>query len=192
MKRFLMVLALVSLASCKTDDTTSKVVTGTTLTSKASCNVLGVVDENYGKVYYDTAHPLYKHVNLQPKNGDKKFCSVKEAESAGFDKAPRYFADSTAKLLECIDDEGMSGACHSYVMGVFQSLVVYDRICAPRDIAPDRLIEALMSHVKSNPSQLEVDKFDGVSRAMLSKFSCSASKAAKPTAKKAKAAKKHK
>ncbi len=145
-----------------------------TVTNVSGCqNVRGVVDPTEGKIFYEQGHKLYSYVKLDPKTGDRNFCSQQEARNAGFSPAPRYFSNSTANLLKCLEGESEGGQCHSYVMGIYQSLAIYDKVCAGRDISHSRLRGAINSHTRSKPHLLEVDRYEGTASSFINEFSCS-------------------
>ena len=133
-----------------------------------SCNVKGVNDSTDGKIYYAPDHRLYKHVQISPNLGDRMFCSVDQAESAGYEEAPDQFSDSTAKLVDCLEE----GGCRNYVQGIYQSLEIYDKVCGPSSISSDILAQDVIEHANDNPSQMDVEKFYGATGAFLEKYSC--------------------
>jgi hypothetical protein len=162
MKKFIAILSVVLLASCAED---AKQVT----TSSSGCqNVKAVNDSKDGKIYYAPSHRLYQNVAISTSLGDRNYCSIEEATKAGYKPAPQQFADSTAKLVDCLD----SGGCQNYVVGIYQSLRIYDKVCAPSDISADSLAGAVIDYADKNPSQADTEKFYGVSSALINKYGC--------------------
>ncbi len=179
MKKFF-ILALVALAACTTTET-GKTAGGhnpAAATEKlvGSCpnGVKGVIDnQNGGKIYYTSSHPLYQYIKLQPKIGERTFCTVEEANRAGFTKpAPEHFEDSTYHLIQCLKSEGSAGTCHTYVSGIYQSLKIYDKVCGPSSLSPDEELSAIESYAAHPASNMEIGKFYGASGAFMRKYPC--------------------
>jgi hypothetical protein len=163
MKKILAVLLLFTVAACNEQKAQEL------KTASGGCdNIKAVNDTNDGKIYYAPNHRLYQHVKINKELGDRNYCSVQEASSAGYKPAPQQFADSTAKLIDCLD----AGGCQNYVVGIYQSLRIYDKVCAPADISPDTLAGDVRSYTGDNPSQADVEKFYGVTSALLDKYPC--------------------
>jgi len=163
MKKFIAILSVFLIASCTEE------ANQTSVTSSSGCqNIKAVNDTDDGKIYYSPSHRLYKYVQISANLGDRNYCSVDEATKAGFRPAPAQFADSTAKLVGCLE----YGGCQNYVVGIYQSLRIYDKVCAPADISNETLASDIISYTEENPSQADVAKFYGVSGALLEKYPC--------------------
>lgn len=163
MKKFIAILSVFLIASCTEE------AKQTAVTSSSGCqNVKAVNDSKDGKIYYAPSHRLYTNVAISTNLGDRNYCTVQEAENAGYKSAPEQFADSTAKLIDCLD----SGGCQDYVVGIHRSLVMIDKVCAPADLSADTLAGAVISYTEENPSQADTEKFYGVSSALIDKYGC--------------------
>lgn len=54
----------------------------------ASCSIKGNVNSSGEKIYHTTDSSFYSRTDIHPEEGDRWFCTVQEAEDAGF-RAPR-------------------------------------------------------------------------------------------------------
>lgn len=138
----------------------------------ATCKVKAVNDSVDGAIYYSTSHRLHSFVELNSSQGDKVFCSEREAESAGYKKAPNYFADSTARLVECV--EGGVKKCLNYVIGQARSLEIYERACSSQ-ASQDDIVSSFLHHAKSDQNRMDVEKFYGTTGALIDAFPCGGS-----------------
>ena len=152
----------------------------------AKCNIKATFDEVDGRVYYSKDHRLYKYVEINEKDGDKTFCSEQEARKAGYREAPYYFSNSTARTVNCIERErsklGKDYAptkCMGYVMGIYKSLTIYDKTCAPSHVSEGGIISAFLQHARNDSNNMDVEKYYGTTNSLMAAFPCSGSTIAK-------------
>ena len=177
MKKFLMMITLVALAACgtvnepveaKRDANPAEAVKNL----KLGCfKVKGVKDSDHGKIYYTDKHNLFKYVELNSRQGDKGFCTVAEAEKAGFKPAPEHFSGSVYYLIQCLHSEGNDGTCHTYVAGIYKSLEIYGQVCGPRR-SKSELAQAVEDYANKHKDGMDTGKYEGTTSALLNKYRC--------------------
>ena len=137
----------------------------------AKCDIKAVQDKEDGAIYYDKDHRLHKFVKLQ--KDDKTFCSESQAKRAGYAEAPENFSNSTARLVECIEDGVKS--CLGYVVGQYRSLAIYDKACAG-DASQTQIVHSFLDHAKNSGSRMDTEKFYGTTGALMDAFPCNGSR----------------
>lgn len=140
--------------------------------ANAACKVKAVNDPVDGTVFYNLDHRLHSFVELNRANGDEVFCSESEAKRAGYDKAPKYFSNSTARLVSCVEN-GIS-KCLKYVIGQARSLEIYDKACSSH-ANQSEIVSGFLEHAKSSQNRLDVEKFNGTTGALIDAFPCNGS-----------------
>lgn len=144
--------------------------------SAAACGVKALKDAKDGAIYYDKDHRLYKFVEIDKSKGDKLFCSSRDAERAGYEEAPERFANSTARLVECVESGVKS--CMGYVIGQYRSLAIYDRACGG-DVSQTSIINNFVSHAKADKNRMDTEKFYGTTGALIDAFPCGGARIAR-------------
>jgi len=136
--------------------------------AQAACNIKGVVDAEDGAIYYNKEHRLYSYI----KDADKTFCSESDAGKAGYRPASKYFSNSTARVVECIEDGSDTGKCGNYVMGIYRSLDIYDKVCASSMANRADVLRAFVASAKTSQKNMDVAKYYGTTNALMDAFPC--------------------
>lgn len=137
-----------------------------TSSAHAACDVKAVTDPVDGKIFFEKDHRLYGF--LKASATTKTFCSTDEAEAEGYAQAPQTFSNSTARVVECIENSGSD--CRGYVIGIYKSLDIYGKVCAA-GAKGDEVIDAFVESAKST-NNLDIDKYYGTTNALLAAYPC--------------------
>lgn len=140
-----------------------------TANAQAQCNIKGVVDPKDGKVFYTSSHRLYKYVDPKKSKGAQTFCTEGEARTAGFSRAKNNFSNSTARLVDCVEDGEQK--CMNYVLGQYKSLDIYDKVCAD-GTSSNEILESFMNEAKASTKLMDVERFYGTTGALMQAYPC--------------------
>ena len=135
--------------------------------AQAACNIKSIVDAEDGAVFYSKEHRLYNYVT-----STKNFCSENEAEDAGYKPASKYFSNSTARVVECIEDGSDTNKCGNYVMGIYRSLDIYDKVCSATTANRAQVLGAFVASAKTSEKNMDVAKYYGTTNALMDAFPC--------------------
>jgi len=136
--------------------------------AQAACeNIKGVVDAEDGAVYYTPEHRLYSYIDKS-----KNFCSENAAEDGGFKPASKYFSNSTARVVECIENGSDTGKCGNYVMGIYRSLAIYDKVCGVSSATRKQVLNAFVTSAKTSQKNMDVAKYYGTTNALMDAYPC--------------------
>lgn len=156
------------------------VIISPSIAEAKSCEIKAVNDPIDGKIYYDDDHRLFKYVKIKKSKGDKVFCSTREARNKGFKKAPYHFSNSTARVVKCIEGRGRdAGSCAGYVMGIYKSLDIYDKICAPESTSNGEVISAFINNARENENVMDIEKYYGTTKSLMAAFPCKGQRVAR-------------
>jgi hypothetical protein len=139
--------------------------------ANAACNIKALNDKEDGAVFYTKEHRLYRFVDLQKVSGGRTFCSESDAEKAGFKQASQSFSDSTARVVECVEDGG-SSKCGNYVMGIYSSLKIYGQVCGTGTASRDQILESFVDNAKRSSDNLDIAKYYGTTNVLMDAFPC--------------------
>lgn len=147
--------------------------------AEAACNIKGIYDKEDGSVYYTSSHRLYNFVQASNSAGGKTFCSEDEAENAGYKPASKYFSNSTARVVDCIENGSEATKCANYVMGIYKSLDIYDKLCGASSATREQVINAFVRSAKANQKNMDIAKYYGTTNALMDAYPCGGSYVAK-------------
>ena len=140
----------------------------------AACeNIKAIIDADDGAVYYTKNHRLYGFIDTKDTLGGKTFCSEDDAKKAKYSPAKKYFSNSTARVVECIETGFEPSKCSNYVMGIFRSLTIYEKLCgaAKTDKRAD-VLKAFVASAKTSEKNMDIAKYYGTTNALMDAYPC--------------------
>lgn len=143
--------------------------------AQAACeNIKGIIDAEDGAVYYTPKHRLYSFIDTKSTLGGKTFCSKDDAKKAEYKPAKKYFSNSTARVVECVETGFEPSKCGNYVMGIFRSLSIYDKVCGTAKTASrEDVLKAFAASAKTNEKNMDIAKYYGTTNALMDAYPCS-------------------
>lgn len=147
--------------------------------ANAACNIKAVNDKEDGAIYYTKEHRLYRYVNMQNVTGGRTFCTESDAKNAGYKPAAQNFSDSTARVVECIEDGENATKCGNYVMGIYSSLKIYGEVCGVGSATRENVLNSFVDSAKNSRDNLDIAKYYGTTNLLRSAFPCSGNVVAK-------------